>query len=49
MVSWIVIGALYVLVLVGFRSVGGLPSAMDALRDWGRASAGDGRPTSSSS
>jgi hypothetical protein len=49
MVSWIVIGVLYVLVLLGFRLVGGMSSAMDALRDWGRASAGDGRATTSSS
>jgi len=49
MVSWIVIAVLYVSVLVGFRLVGGMPSAMDALRDWGRASSSDGHPTASSS
>jgi hypothetical protein len=49
MVSWIVIGVLYLLVFFGFRAVGGTSSAMDALRDWGRASSGDGRPTASSS
>ena len=31
--SWIVIGALYVLVFGGFRILGGMSSAMDALRD----------------
>ena len=46
--SWIAIGALYVLVFGGFRILGGLSSAMDALRDWGSASAG-GHPTPSSS
>jgi hypothetical protein len=49
MVSWIVIGVLYLLVIVGFRFVGGMSSAMDALRDWGRASAGTGHSTASSS
>jgi hypothetical protein len=49
MVSWIVIGVLYVLVIGGFRFVGGMSSAMDALRDWGRFSAGSGQPTASSS
>ena len=49
MVSWMVIGLLYVLVLLGFRLVGGMSSAMEALRDWGRASAGGGQPTASSS
>jgi Sec-independent protein translocase protein TatA len=47
--SWIVIGALYVLVFGGFRILGGMSSAMDALRDWGRASASGARPTPSSS
>jgi hypothetical protein len=49
MVSWMDIGVLYVLVIVGFRFVGGMSSAMDALRDWGRASSADGQPTASSS
>ena len=47
--SWIVIGALYVLVFGAFRILGGMSSAMDALRDWGHASASGGRPTVSSS
>jgi hypothetical protein len=47
--SWIVIGALYVLVFGGFRILGGMSSAMDALRDWGRASAAGAHPTPSSS
>ncbi len=38
MFSWIIIIVLYVLVLGLFRSLGGLPSAADAFRQWGRAS-----------
>jgi hypothetical protein len=49
MVSWIVIGVLYVLVIVGFRLVGGMSSAMEALSEWGRSSAGSSQPTASSS
>jgi Sec-independent protein translocase protein TatA len=37
--SWIVIGVLYVLVFGGYRLLGGIGAAADALRDWGRASA----------
>jgi Sec-independent protein translocase protein TatA len=36
--SWIVIGVCYVLVIGGFRILGGIGAAGDALRDWGRAS-----------
>jgi len=36
--SWIVIGVLYVLVIGGFRILGGIGAAGEALRDWGRAS-----------
>ena len=36
--EWIVIGVLYVLVVVGFRSLGGFRSAGEALRQWGKAS-----------
>jgi hypothetical protein len=36
--SWIVIGGCYVLVIGGFRILGGIGAAADALRDWGRAS-----------
>lgn len=36
--SWIVIGVLYVFVIGGFRILGGIGAAADALRDWGRAS-----------
>jgi Sec-independent protein translocase protein TatA len=36
--SWIVIGVLYVLVIGGYRLLGGISAAGDALRDWGRAS-----------
>jgi hypothetical protein len=36
--SWIVIGVCYVLVIGGFRILGGIGAASDALRDWGRAS-----------
>jgi hypothetical protein len=36
--TWIVIGFCYVLVIGGFRILGGVGAAADALRDWGRAS-----------
>jgi hypothetical protein len=36
--SWIVIGICYVLVIGGFRILGGIGAAADAVRDWGRAS-----------
>ena len=36
--SWIVIGCLYVIVIGGFRILGGVGAAADAVRDWGRAS-----------
>ena len=48
MVGWIVIGIGYVLMLGGFRMLGGVSSAMDALRTWGRTSAGR-QPSASSS
>jgi hypothetical protein len=48
MLTWIAIGIGYVLMLAGFRVVGGVSSAMDALRDWGRSSAGR-QPSPSSS
>jgi hypothetical protein len=41
--SWIVIGVLYVLVIGGFRILGGIGAASEALRDWGRASSGHAR------
>ena len=47
--SWIVTGVLYAIGIGTFRLVGGMGSAMDALRDWGRASAERRRPTPSSS
>jgi hypothetical protein len=46
--SWIVTGVLYAVGIGSFRLVGGMGSAMDALREWGRASAAS-RPTPSSS
>jgi hypothetical protein len=49
MLSWIVTGVLYVLAIGGFRVVGGMSSAMDALRDWGRSTAASGRRTAASS
>ena len=36
--DWLLIAVLYVLVLVFFRLLGGVDSAGDALRRWGRAS-----------
>jgi hypothetical protein len=38
MATWIGLGALYVLVILVLRWLGGLGSAEDALRDWGAAS-----------
>jgi hypothetical protein len=49
MVSWIVIGVLYAVVIFGFRLLGGISSAMDAVRSWGSASSAGGRPSASSS
>jgi hypothetical protein len=46
--SWIVIGVLYAIVIAGFRVIGGIGSAMDAVREWGHASASGGRPRVSS-
>jgi hypothetical protein len=46
--SWIVTGVLYAIGIGTFRLVGGMGSAMEALRDWGRASAERRRPTPSS-
>ena len=36
--SWIGVGVLYGLVIGGFRMLGGIGAAADALREWGRAS-----------
>ena len=48
MASWIVIGVLYVLSLGGFRWLGGIGAAGEALRQWGRSRAADrSRPVSS--
>jgi hypothetical protein len=47
--SWIAIGVLYVLVLCGYRLLGGIGAAADALREWGRASSTGSHPVSSSS
>ena len=47
--SWIVIGVLYVLVLGGYRLLGGIGSAAEALREWGHASSKGAHPVSSSS
>jgi hypothetical protein len=35
MIEWIVIGALDLLVLLAFRSLGGFGAASEALREWG--------------
>jgi hypothetical protein len=48
MAGWIAIGIGYVLMIGGFRILGGVSSAMDALRSWGRSSAGR-QPSASSS
>jgi hypothetical protein len=47
--SWLVIGLLYVVGIGAFHIVGGMSSAMDALRDWGRATTSSGQPSASSS
>jgi hypothetical protein len=48
MASWILIGVLYVLSIGGFRWLGGIGAAGEALRQWGRSrAAGRGRPISS--
>ena len=48
MVGWILIAIGYVLMIGGFRVLGGVSSAMDALRNWGNATAGR-QPSVSSS
>jgi hypothetical protein len=48
MVGWILIGIGYVLMIGGFRILGGVSSAMDALREWGHATTGR-QPSVSSS
>jgi hypothetical protein len=47
--SWIMIGVLYVLVLGGYRLLGGIAAAGDALREWGHASSKGSHPAVSSS
>jgi hypothetical protein len=47
--SWIVLGVVYVLVLGGFRWLGGIGAAAEALREWGRASSSGSRPLHPSS
>lgn len=48
MVGWIAIVIGYVLLIGGFRVLGGVSSAMDALRNWGNSTAGR-QPSASSS
>jgi hypothetical protein len=48
MIGWIVIAIGYVLLIGGFRLLGGVTSAMDAVRSWGRASSAR-QPSPSSS
>jgi hypothetical protein len=48
MASWILIGVLYVLSIGGFRWLGGIGAAGEALRQWGRSRAAErGRSISS--
>jgi len=49
MVSWIVIGVLYVLGIGFFRWLGGVGAASDAISQWGRATAARRRSTVQSS
>ena len=47
--TWIVIGVLYVLVIAGYRMLGGIGAAAEALRAWGHASSrGSHAPRASS-
>jgi hypothetical protein len=48
MVGWILIALGYVLMIGGFRLLGGVSSAMDAVRRWGGSSSGR-QPSASSS
>jgi hypothetical protein len=48
MVGWILIAIGYVLLIGGFRLLGGVSSAIDALRRWGESSGGR-QPSASSS
>lgn len=48
MLSWFVIGVLYVLGIGFFRWLGGVGAAADAISQWGRATAARRRPFTSS-
>jgi len=48
MLSWLLIGALYVLGIGFFRWLGGVGAAADAISQWGRASAARRRTSTSS-
>jgi hypothetical protein len=48
MLGWILIAIGYALLIGGFRLLGGVSSAMDALRSWGSSNAGR-QPSVSSS
>jgi hypothetical protein len=48
MIELILLVVGYVLLIFGFRLLGGVSSAMDALQSWGRSSAGR-QPNASSS
>ena len=43
MTEWIIIGALDVAALLGFRFLGGFGAAAEALKDWGCAAGEVGR------
>jgi len=44
MVTWLAIGALYLLVIGLFRLLGGIAAAADAIARWGRASTASDSP-----
>ena len=48
MIGWILIAIGYALLIGGFRLLGGVSSAMDAVRNWGSSSVGS-QPSVSSS
>jgi hypothetical protein len=48
MLSWLVIGALYVLGIGFFRWLGGVGAAADAISQWGRATAARRRASTES-
>jgi hypothetical protein len=48
MVTWIILGIVYLVALLGLRRAGGFGAAASALRDWGHAASEHRRAETSS-